>query len=170
LFDCRRYLPNIDDPMEVNANFVSGLEFRFPDVPTATDIHQMIRAAADSGRPLLSSLMTSARLAAGIVRRQAPSSAATVAFPARARVGLSDAGTMPLPESVWTGDVSERFFNTLSEPADPDGVVITYLQAGGALHVTASFHDNVFDAADIREAIERVARNPLPEDALGAQA
>lgn len=169
LFDCRRYLDGVTDPLEVNANFVSAVEFPFPDVPTPEDVHANIRAAADSGRPLLSATMTSAIVGARVARHQAPSVAVAVEVPARARLGYSDPGLVPFPESVWTGDVSQRFFNTLSEPAEPDGLMITFLQAGGGLHVTASFHDNVFDAAAMREAVERVARNPLPEEALGAQ-
>ncbi|MET0703494.1 MAG: hypothetical protein ABWY93_27945, partial [Mycobacterium sp.] len=165
LFDCRRYLRGMTDVIEVGNNFVAGIDLHVGAAPSPADLNQAIRHTADSGRPLLSLALSGLRTALATCRRggrtlDVPTS---VDGAPMAKISFSDVGSIPFPETLWTSGVSERFFNCLSEPAEPEGMVFNFFQTGGAMHVAVSFHDNVFDAAQLKAVVEAVVANPLPE-------
>jgi hypothetical protein len=169
LFDCRRYLRGMNDVIEVGNNFVAGMDLHVGAVPSPADLNRAIRETADSGRPLLSLTLSGLTTALATGRRggrkfDVPTSVDSSPV---ARISFSDVGSIPFPESLWTDGVSERFFNCLSEPAEPDGMVVNFFQAGGAMHISVSFHDNVFDAAQLKAVVDAVTANPLRELVAG---
>jgi hypothetical protein len=167
LFDCRRYLAGLSDPLEVVGNFVVGVDFPLPETPSPAEVNHQIRTATGAGRPLLSMTVSTAQAAATMLRRPRAVVPATVDTPVRARLTFSDVGPTPFPSSMFTGDVPARLFNSCSEPAEPDGIVVTIFQVGGAVNIAATFHDTVFDPATVREVIGRAARSPIPATAGG---
>ncbi|MET0701967.1 MAG: hypothetical protein ABWY93_20125, partial [Mycobacterium sp.] len=137
MFDCRRYLRDVSDVIEVGSNFVAGVELVVDGVPAPQDLNRAIRHTADNGRPLLSltlsaikSAMTTSPFGGGV-----PADATSAEAAPTARITFSDVGSIPFPESTWTAGVPERFFNCLSEPAEPEGLVVNLFQTGGAVHI-----------------------------------
>ncbi len=52
-------------------------------------------------------------------------------------------------------------FYGLSEPARPESIVITTQQLSTVMYISASFHDNAFDPATVKAALDAVTSNPL---------
>ncbi|MGA9871728.1 MAG: hypothetical protein WBQ44_11380 [Rhodococcus sp. (in: high G+C Gram-positive bacteria)] len=158
LFDCRRYLRT--DGV-VLGNFAVGISFEAVDPTSATELNAVVGHAIDKGRPL----------AAGAIgafhyfrtRSALPASATTTApATAVAELVFSDVGRIPQLEAIaWTGAPDECAFHPLSEPSYSDTIVITSLQIRDTFHVSASFHDNVFDRLAVQSALELVMSDPI---------
>lgn len=158
LVDLRRYLPRGSG--EVQGNFLTGIVL--PDLDTADPdsagrfLHQVL----STGRPLAS-------LAAGELiyrRRTGPVNHPTTA-PSRphanlvfSNIGLSR-GLQSLP---WTGPPEDRICALMGDPLRPEQVTIQLAILHGVVHMTASFHDNVFDRTAVEQAVQTVADDPFP--------
>lgn len=164
LFDCRRYLRARGT---VLGNFAVGIDFEHLDPTAPTDLHTALTHAIDKGRPLASGTFSALRYLR--TRRPLPAVASdTAPVSPDARLTFSDIGRVRRLESIaWLAEPEKRSFFALSEPAAPDSIVITTKQIDDAFHVSASFHDNVFDPRAVQAALDLAMSDPV--GLLGAQ-
>ncbi len=158
LFDCRRYLRTSG---LVLGNFAVGIDFSDLDPTSPPAVHDAITRAIESGRPLAAGALS----ALLYLRTQSalPSSAAdSVSADADARLTFSDVGRLRQVENIaWTEEPDRCQFYPLSEPAHPESIVITSMQVRDTFHVSASFHDNVFDVDAVQAALDIALSNPI---------
>ncbi|MCZ4517895.1 hypothetical protein O4220_05145 [Rhodococcus ruber] len=164
LFDCRRYLPT---DAVVLGNFAAGLDFPSTDPTSRAQLQFALTSAIDKGRPIAAATLSSVKY-----RRSGntPGTAVadSVSTDPSAELIFSDLGRVQNLERVsWSPGEADRVFYGLSEPARPESIVITTQQLGSVMYISASFHDNVFDAATVEAALDSFTSNPL--DLLNAQ-
>lgn len=164
LFDCRRYLPA---DSVVLGNFAAGLDFPSTDPTSRAQLQFALTSAIDKGRPIAAATLSSVKY-----RRSGNAwglaAAERVDTDPSAELIFSDLGRVQNLERVsWSSGEADRVFYGLSEPAKPESIVITTQQLGGVMYISASFHDNVFDAATVEAALVSFTSDPL--DLLNAQ-
>lgn len=160
LVDCRRYLPA---DSVVLSNFASAIGI---DTADNGDAGRLGRAMADAiavGQPLAALALSTAKYHRAAARGHAPAVSHSVPARPRAHLVFSDLGQIEsLLDLEWTTTPDRRFANALSEPADPETIVVTIVRRGQHLDVTASFHDNVFAPASVRAALDEALAVPAP--------
>ncbi|MEO9011379.1 MAG: hypothetical protein ABI382_13490 [Nakamurella sp.] len=157
IYDIRRYLPNGSGV--VNGNFITGLTISGSAVDDPAQVGGAMQTHVDSGRPL-------AALVAGVLRhwgRRCPmKSIVNVPRNPQAHLVFNNMGTLrTLQRLPWSQDADHRKCMFAVEPAGPEHVTVTLATVAGALHLSASFHANVFDVNDVRHALALAATNPL---------
>ncbi|OZD01820.1 hypothetical protein CH275_18670 [Rhodococcus sp. 06-235-1A] len=158
LFDCRRYLPA---DAVVLGNFAAGLDFPSTDPTSRDQVQFALTSAIDKGRPIAAATLSSLKY-----QRTGSASGSTVgdrvdADPS-AELIFSDLGRVRSLETVsWLSGETDRVFYGLSEPSRPESIVITTQQLGTVMYISASFHDNAFDPATVKAALDAVASSPL---------
>ncbi|MCI4658139.1 hypothetical protein [Cryobacterium zhongshanensis] len=156
VYDLRRYLP---PGSTVFGNFITGIPLRVanPDDPEQLDAR--IQETVASARPL------AALLAGAAKHRLRP---APVPVPDRVPVDpvatlvLSNAGvSRSLQQLPWTrteGTPHHAIFGVRTVGAEQLSVLLTILD--GDVHITATFHGNVFDPAAVAGALRLMAAEP----------
>ncbi|MEO7126868.1 MAG: hypothetical protein ABI382_06590 [Nakamurella sp.] len=157
IFDVRRYLPRGSG--QINGNFITGLSIPNGSLGEPRQVSLAIRAQTHSGRAL-------AALLAGVLlhwtRARHNSLSCIAPRNAQARLMFSSLGiSRALQELPWKTDVGHRICAFITEPARPEHVTVVLIMVGGVVHLTASFHSNVFDEDAVRQALALAASDPL---------
>lgn len=159
LFDCRRYLRTRE---VVLGNFAVGIDFAGIDPTSPEDLDRVLTHAVDTGRPLAAGALSALR---STRRSTASPTRAETVMPAEAppaELIFSDIGRVPAAQNIsWTDEPSRSASYSLSEPADPKSIVITSMQIRDTFYVSASFHDNIFDANAVATALETAMSDPI---------
>lgn len=158
LFDCRRYLRT---DSVVLGNFAVGIEFVGVDPTSPAALHSSVTHAIDKGRPLAAGALSSLHYLR--TRRALPSTdAQTAPASVDAQLTFSDVGRIRQLERIaWLDEPEKCIFYPLSEPSLPESIVITSLHVRDTFHVTASFHDNVFDREAVQSALDLATNDPV---------
>lgn len=169
-FDARRYLPPGCTPL---GNFVAGLDFTVGTAPTPTAVNEAVSRAASAGRPVanlaLNALRTRIASAQGIQARP-PRSRPRVP---RARMLFSSIGQVPRHGGIpWLDPTAagRPFYAAHNDPTGPEGITFTCGVVDGRTIAVASFHENVFPADAVADAMAHAAAEPLAYLAAGARA
>lgn len=155
VIDLRRYLPPGSGP--VVGNFISGPIMSGDILDDPERLSHILQQWIHAGYPL-------AALVAGLARqrfaRASPITTAPI-FP-RANLVFSSLTSDPeLPPVSKNGDSPPGIYALCSPSTDPEKVNFMVTATSGALHITASFHDNVFDTDAIGRALELAAQDPV---------
>lgn len=150
-FDVRGYLPKGRATL---GSFSAGLDFALDDASGPRDLQHHMSAASRMARPV-------ANLAIGTLKaRAAMRSGVTAewAAPAHPRMHLLHSSVGKVPRAGWSfSDPSEARILIASDPAGPCGMTVTTSTVLDALWMTAAFHDSIFDAKHVSEALNSVA-------------
>lgn len=156
ILDARRYLP---EGTATTGNFITGIPLAVADADDPTLIERALRSTVETARPL-------AALAAGLAKHAAgerePALPTTAPVDARAHVVMSNMGVSRALENLpWrdgTGVGRSMFSN---RPIGPEDISVLVMMIGGNIHLTATFHGNIFPSDAVARALEMVANRPL---------
>nr|WP_314144570.1 hypothetical protein [uncultured Rhodococcus sp.] len=158
LFDCRRYLPS---DTVVLGNFAAGLDFPSTDPTSRDQVQFALTSAIDKGRPIAAATLSSLKYHRS-GRALESTGVDRVGVEPSAELIFSDLGRVrPIEHASWSACEPDRVFYGLSEPARPESIVITTQQLSTVMYISASFHDNAFDPATVKAALDAVTSNPL---------
>jgi hypothetical protein len=108
-----------------------------------------------SGRPLLNQLLATAR------GGTATPHVTSVDLAERPRLSFTNMGSSPEINGLpFLSDLPAVYGGSVP-PDGPHGVTFLVAEAPALLTLNATFHDNVVDAALVREAFELVASDPI---------
>jgi hypothetical protein len=155
--DVRRYLP---EGTVHTGNLITGIPLSGIDVADPVAIEAQIGRMLESGRP-------AASLAAGVAKhlagRREEALPVTRAVPARAQVVMSNMGvSVALSNLPWRTASGEGDVLFTNRPIGPQEIGILAAVVGGNLHLTATFHANVFDRDAVNTALGLVTRAAPP--------
>ncbi len=155
LLDARRYLPR---RAVVEGNFAWGEHLTPADPADPRAMHAAIGDLVRSRRALTMLALHNARALL------APHGTPPAVVPARPRphlavtyLGRADA----YAALTWLGAEHDRRLLDVVPPAGPQGVTVALEELGGALHVTTTFHDTVFDPDDVAAAMQALTKDPV---------
>lgn len=150
IFDLRRYGLSPD----MHGNFVVGVPMDLAATDSPEKISRAIRSTAESGRPLLTQVLTTSRLS------RPPTPSTTAPAHSRAAVAFSSLGQPPgIRELPFDGSAAPLFAGAV-EPGGPTGLTFLFIELAGALHTSISFHDNVIDPVLVRSALDLFGAHP----------
>jgi len=157
VYNLRRYLP--EDGGALTGNLISGLPLRVDDGNNPKQVSDAIARQLDSGRPLVA-------LVIGVVRRAIFGGdfvlAGQVHAVPRVQLVFNNMGVArALQQLPWTTAVDERTVSFVVRPDEPEDITVIVAIVGGVIHLTASFHANVFSEAAVTEVLQRALDNPL---------
>ncbi|TFV59925.1 hypothetical protein E4P42_06000 [Mycobacterium sp. PS03-16] len=148
--DLRRYL----GWRFIDGNFLAGVPVRVGPDMAREQVAATIRATVRSGRPLATQMLSSMRSGganSASVRSVDPDGAIRVTFSGLPTPEFNDLPFLPGHNSVVAGSV---------EPDGPLGLTFLMSQMALSTWISASFHDNVIDAAAVERALRLVASDP----------
>jgi len=162
--DIRRYLPA---GTVAEGNLASGQYLEFTDPSDPLEIQESLRAMIQTGRPLTALALTDLRALLGgdpISLRVADPGQPSTSRPSP-RLTLSHMPSVPVLDGLpWAGPRSGRQIRTISTPTSPSAITVTSAVDSGQIHVTASFHADVFAPEVVEAALSLACFQP--EDAL----
>jgi hypothetical protein len=155
ILDARRYLP---DGAATTGNFITGIPLAVSDPDDPRLVEAALQSTVATARPL-------AALAAGLAKHAAGEREAALPDTApvnpRAHVVMSNMGvSRPLENLPWrdgTGIGRSLFSN---RPIGPQDISVLMMMIGGNIHLTATFHGNIFSPEKVAMALELVANRP----------
>jgi len=157
VYNLRRYLP--EDGGALTGNFISGLPLRVDDGNNPKQVSDAIAKQLDSGRPLVA-------LVIGVVRRAIFGGdfvlSGQVHAAPRVQLVFNNMGVArALQRLPWKTSAEERTVSFVVRPDEPEDITVIVAIVGGVIHLTASFHANVFNEQAITEVLQRALDNPL---------
>jgi hypothetical protein len=157
IYNLRRYLPA--DASDVSGNFIAGLPLRVRDPNDVRAVAAMMRGQIDTGRPL-------AALVVGVVRAAIFGVPLTlwrrVSTEPRMNLLFNNLGrAAPFEALPWLVEPAERSCVIVTRPGDPEEVIALVAMVDGVLHVTVTFHGNVFDVDRVGQALRLLETDPV---------
>jgi hypothetical protein len=157
VYNLRRYLPA--DSGLVSGNFIAGLPVRVADPDDPKQVAEGIRIQLESGRPL-------AALALGVGRKALFGTQAELADEVhstpRAMLVFNNLGVARSLQSLpWKTGPEERTCSFVVRSDEPDSITVLLTIIAGVIHLSASFHSNVFDEQILTAAFEHALANPV---------
>ena len=152
LVDLRRYLGE----GWIDGNFIAAVAMPIVAEMSPEQITATIRATKKSGRPLANQMLTSLRLGGRALPR-----ATEMNLHGRPRLTFSQVVRNPYTESLPFLDARWVAYTASVEPEGPHGITILFVDVHGATTISATFHDNVVDAATVDRALKLIAAGPL---------
>lgn len=157
IYDARRYLPAHGGA--VIGNFVTGLSVRVADPTDPVQVAAAVRVHLESARPLAAMLVGTSRYQ--LLRGSVPELRAVPVRP-RAHIVLNSMGIFrPLQRLRWKASPENRRCAFLMRPASGEHITFAIVIVEGVIHLSASFHSNVFDATAVQKALRRLAEDPV---------
>lgn len=155
LVDARRYLPG---QVAVEGNFAWGEHLRPADPGDPRAVHAALRDLLGSRRAL--TMLALHNVAAAVRRDPSPEPQVRAAVP-RPHLTVTYLGRAhPYAPLDWADAEKRRLIDVVT-PGGPQAVTVALEELGGALHVTATYHANVFDPAAVAAVTETVANDPV---------
>ncbi|GAA0806220.1 hypothetical protein [Spirilliplanes yamanashiensis] len=155
LVDARRYLPA---GAAVEGNFAWGEHLRPRDPNDPRAVHAEMRDLLGSRRALTLLALHNARAA---VRRDAAVEPQGRATDPRPHLTVTYLGRADAYAPLDWADPEKRRLVDVVTPGGPQAVTVALEELGGALHVTTTYHANVFDPAAVAAVTEAVAGDPV---------
>lgn len=155
IFDLRRYLPPGSGP--VTGNFIAGPQLSGDALDDPRQLSTILQHWIRTGYPLAAVVMGIARhrLTTALPKTTAPQSP-------HANLVFSSLTMEPeLPSVSKNGDAAHGIYALCSPSTDPETITIVVTSANDALHITATFHDNVFSSQAIGDALEWATADPM---------
>ncbi|WP_064285061.1 hypothetical protein [Mycolicibacterium iranicum] len=150
-FDVRRYLPKGCSTL---ASFSAGLDFRLDPESGPAGLQAEMVAAAQMARPVANLMAGTAKTHLAMRSGRHPQ----WLVPAARRVQLLHSSIGNVPHGPWSfSDPDRAAIMVASDPVSPCGVTVTTASVMGSLWLTAEFHDTLFDAGKIGEALDSVS-------------
>ena len=151
IVDLRRYL----GWRYIDGNFVAGVPMQIGPDMAPEQISSTMRATMASGRPLVNQILATAR------GGTAAPHVTSVDLAERPRLSFTNMGSSPEINGLpFLSDLPAVYAGSVP-PDGPHGVTFLVAEAPALLTLNATFHDNVVDAALVREAFELVASDPI---------
>jgi hypothetical protein len=156
VYDLRRYLPPGATTL---GNFITGIPLLVEDPDDPEQLEHRIRQTVNTARPLAALAAGTFKYRAGLVRPwvRGPSAGDPVAQLVLSNVGVSRTLQM-MPWDRAAGTPLQAVFGVRSVGAEQVSVLMSLLDAD--LHVTATFHGNVFEPEVVRDALRQFAEHP----------
>ncbi|PRY70411.1 hypothetical protein B0I08_101546 [Glaciihabitans tibetensis] len=159
IYNLRRYLPNTE--WVVDGNFIAGLPVRVKSPDDVRSVGAGMLGQIESARPL-------AALVIGVVRAAIFGVPLTLwrevtAHPRMELVFNNLGRASPLEILPWSAPPGGRTCVIVTRPGGPEEAVALVALIEGELHVTVTFHGNVFDADRVSNALRLLAADPLGE-------
>ncbi|MFT4029247.1 MAG: hypothetical protein QM675_05170 [Protaetiibacter sp.] len=153
--DARRYLP---DGVDLVGNFAPPVPVSAGRGDSAVAMSEQLARSVDSGRPLLSMVLSSLR--------PAHRAAAPLAVPVRPRADVV-VTTVGIRQEVdglpWQDRRDSWFFGATAPGNDPLAICIAIAPTRCGATITASYHGNVFSPRRIDDALARLATGDVGE-------
>lgn len=154
VFDLRRYL-KFDG---VDGNFVIGVPVHIDVDSSPNDVSGILRATAESGRPLATQSMSTVALMRTGATVPTVDAVDSTALP---RMTFSSLGRPADIDALPFSDRDASIYIGSVEPDGPLGVTALIIETVGGVNITVSFHDNVVDRALVRRATDLVRADPI---------
>jgi hypothetical protein len=157
IYNLRRYLPA--DACDVDGNFIAGLPVRVEDPHDVRAVAAGMAGQIASGRPL-------AALTIGVVRAAIFGVPLTLwrrvtARPQMELVFNNLGRAKPLESLPWRVPPAERTCVIVTRPDGPEEAIALVAMVDGVLHVTVTFHRNVFDVEQVQDALRLLESDPV---------
>lgn len=150
-FDVRRYLPPGWDTL---ASFSAGLDFTVDPSAGPDALHSEMAGAVRMARPVANLVVSSVKARAALLTGRGTPWSVTP----RPRMRLLHSSIGSVPRAAWSfSDPADARILVASDPAGPCGMTVTTATVPGALWMTAEFHESVFDAQQVSDALDSVA-------------
>lgn len=154
LFDARRYLPGRE--REVPGNFCAGLYLDVAEPFHPRAFHDQMGAANELGRPLTAMSVGMLR-----ARRRAEQPESNGQVDPAWQTAHTYLGRPPdIARLPWLDDGRPPYYVGMLTPAGPNGLTLAATEIGNRINVSASFHDNVIDRADVVAMLELMCADP----------
>jgi hypothetical protein len=159
LVDLRRYLP----PGAVVPGNLCWGQYLVPEDPAdPRSVHLALRAALDSGAPVVGLALRTARIR--LTGPPAATGEAATRVPTRPAVELTLTHLGRLDRYAdlpWSAPPEALRSISVPPPAGPSGVTVSTSELHGALYVNVGFHASTFDRRAIAESVERLCADPV---------
>jgi hypothetical protein len=157
IYNLRRYLPS--EACDVDGNFIAGLPIRVDDPNDVQAVAAGMKGHIETGRPL-------AALVIGVVRAAVFGVPLTLwrrvtSHPQVALVFNNLGRAKPLETLPWRVPPAERSCIIVTRPGGPEEAIALVAMVDGVLHVTFTFHSNVFDVDRVKAALLLLETNPV---------
>jgi hypothetical protein len=157
IYNLRRYLPA--GANDVDGNFIAGLPVRVRDPDDVRAVAAGMRGQIDTGRPL-------AALTIGVARAALFGVPLTLwrrvsASPQMHLVYNNLGRAHPFEALPWLAQPRDRTCVIVTRPAEPEEVIALVAMIDGVLHMTVTFHGNVFETERVAEALHLLETDPV---------